>query len=33
MFIVTDADVDFLAPLGAEYKLNAGDSTPTGLAT
>jgi hypothetical protein len=31
MLIVTDADVDFLAPLGAAYKLSAEIFRPYGL--
>ena len=30
MFIVTDADVEFLAPLGAAYNLSAGTFHPWG---
>ena len=31
MFIVTDADVEFLAPLGATYKLSAATFHPYGV--
>jgi len=31
MFIVTDADVDFLAPLGAAIELSAGTFHPYGV--
>jgi len=31
MFIVTDADPDFLAPLDAAYKLSAGTFHPYGV--
>ena len=33
MFIVTYADVDFLAPLRSGIELSAEHFTPTGLAT